>query len=168
MFYLAPFNGDISKWNTSKVKLMTGMFEKSVFVGDISNWNTTRVENFDRMFLNAEFAGDISKWTFTPFLGVDTLSHMFSGDLRSVDTLSHMFSEVQLKKLEAPNMYCWAYAIAAPNHLLLRPEWQQHLNTMLAPLLGLGLPILDSAVLAHQAWQGRHLSRDSIPLPALD
>ena len=31
------FNGDISRWNVSKVDAMAGMFAESQFIGDISN-----------------------------------------------------------------------------------------------------------------------------------
>ena len=38
MFCCSQFNGDISKWNVSKVKNMNLMFACSGFNGDISNW----------------------------------------------------------------------------------------------------------------------------------
>lgn len=47
-FSNSKFKGDISKWNTSEVKDMYGMF--------------TRVENMNAMFINSKFTGDISKW----------------------------------------------------------------------------------------------------------
>lgn len=152
MFYGSPFNGDISKWNTSKVELMSNMFQKSAFTGDISDWNTGCVESFRSMFLAAKFAGDISKWTFKPLAPAQ---------------MSQMFSDTQVNNFQVPNMYCWVCAIAVPDEFSLRPEWQQHLDKMLAPLSSLGLPILDAATLVHQAWQERHLGHDSIALPAL-
>ena len=44
LFYELKFNGDISKWNTSKVKNMDSMFSDSVFNGDISNWNVNNAK----------------------------------------------------------------------------------------------------------------------------
>jgi surface protein len=38
MFSNAEFNGDISKWDVSKVVDMDGMFHNSHFNGDINNW----------------------------------------------------------------------------------------------------------------------------------
>lgn len=37
LFYLLPFNGDISAWDVSNVANMSHMFQKSPFNGDISN-----------------------------------------------------------------------------------------------------------------------------------
>lgn len=44
------FNGDISSWNVSNVKDMSGMFSGSSFNGDISRWNVDKVEYFFLMF----------------------------------------------------------------------------------------------------------------------
>ena len=47
---LSKFNGDISEWDVSNVKDMTGMFKESKFNGDISAWDVSNVENMERMF----------------------------------------------------------------------------------------------------------------------
>ena len=47
---LSKFNGDISEWNVSNVKDMTGMFKESKFNGDISNWDVSSVTNMSYMF----------------------------------------------------------------------------------------------------------------------
>jgi surface protein len=39
MFSSSKFNGDISKWATSEVTDMGGLFCNNNFNGDISNWN---------------------------------------------------------------------------------------------------------------------------------
>jgi len=39
MFAYSQFNGDISKWNVSKVTDMSWMFKGSEFNRDISNWD---------------------------------------------------------------------------------------------------------------------------------
>merc|ERR1719362_1869178 len=56
MFYNAKaFNGDISKWDVSSVANMRGMFcQATAFNGDISNWDVSSVTNMDRMFFRAE------------------------------------------------------------------------------------------------------------------
>ena len=56
------FNGDISKWDVSNVKDMSGMFKGSEFNGDISKWNVSKVESMICMFEKSKFNGDISKW----------------------------------------------------------------------------------------------------------
>ena len=50
MFRLSEFNGDISKWDVSKVKDMESMFEYSNFNKDISKWNINNVINRKWMF----------------------------------------------------------------------------------------------------------------------
>ena len=65
MFYNASsFNGDISRWNTSKVQNMNSMFYgATIFNGYIGAWDTSNVQNMNSMFLNASiFNSDISRW----------------------------------------------------------------------------------------------------------
>jgi surface protein len=67
MFEESEFNGDISKWDVSKVADMWKMFYKSKFNGDLSNWNMENVEYTTIMFSKSNFTGengDISKWKF--------------------------------------------------------------------------------------------------------
>ena len=62
MFYgCVEFDGDLSKWDTSKVQNMSQMFGFcSSFNGDLSNWNTHNVTNMSRMFYGyVEFDGDL-------------------------------------------------------------------------------------------------------------
>jgi hypothetical protein len=42
MFAHSRFNGDISQWNVSNVKMMIEMFSFSRFMGDISGWNFSK------------------------------------------------------------------------------------------------------------------------------
>merc|ERR1719174_2142511 len=50
----SSFNGDISKWDVSKVILMAGMFASaSSFNGDISKWEVSRVTDMCDMFSRA-------------------------------------------------------------------------------------------------------------------
>ena len=60
----SSFNGDMSKWDVSKVTDMYSMFDSaSSFNGDISKWDVSSVENVKSMFSQAElFNCDISKW----------------------------------------------------------------------------------------------------------
>ena len=56
------FEGDVSKWNVSKVTDMFGMFfENQYFNGDISKLEVSNVTNMSGMFEKSEFNGDISK-----------------------------------------------------------------------------------------------------------
>ena len=54
MFCGSKFNGDISKWNVSKVTEMNGMFADSKFKKDISNWNVKKVQDADGAFRNCK------------------------------------------------------------------------------------------------------------------
>ena len=38
MFYVSSFNGDLSKWNVSKVKKMEGIFDKSPLEKNPPKW----------------------------------------------------------------------------------------------------------------------------------
>ena len=49
------FNGDISKWDVSKVRDMTAMFKAATkFNGDISKWDVSSVIKMDAMFMHAK------------------------------------------------------------------------------------------------------------------
>ena len=50
MFAESKFNGDISKWDVSKVKNMSYMFAYSKFNKDISNWQINKNCNTSNMF----------------------------------------------------------------------------------------------------------------------
>jgi surface protein len=57
------FNDDISKWDVSSVTDMSHMFLESSFNGDISGWNVSSVTNMDGMFAGARsFDGDLTRW----------------------------------------------------------------------------------------------------------
>lgn len=68
------FNGDISKWNVSKVENMCKMFRDSKFNGDISGWDVSHVENMEEMFKDSQFNGDISRWDVS---NVENFDFMF-------------------------------------------------------------------------------------------
>ena len=55
LFKGSPFNGDISKWNTSKVWNLCATFAKSAFTGDISLWDTSNVVNLSETFKYSDF-----------------------------------------------------------------------------------------------------------------
>jgi surface protein len=65
MFSYSAFNGDISKWDVSKVTTMTSMFDSSDFNGDISGWNISNVTDMRWMFFGSKFNRDLSNWTIT-------------------------------------------------------------------------------------------------------
>ena len=74
------FNGDISKWDTSKVTQMQYMFHHAkAFNGDISKWDTSKVIDMHDMFRDATaFNGDISRWDVSS-VSSSTLMYMFRG-----------------------------------------------------------------------------------------
>ena len=58
------FNGDISKWDVSRVTTMFAMFYRaSSFNGDLAKWDVSGVADMQAMFSEASsFKGDLSKW----------------------------------------------------------------------------------------------------------
>merc|ERR1719331_1533084 len=75
---VTTFNGDISKWDVSRVTDMSGMFfETESFNGDISKWDVSSVTDMNAMFFDAQaFNGDISKWDVSKVTNMD---YMFRG-----------------------------------------------------------------------------------------
>lgn len=80
---LSHFNGDISKWNVSRVKDMENMFSYSMFKGDISKWNVSRVNKMNEMFFGARFNGDISDWDICNVISMKCMfgESKFNGDI---------------------------------------------------------------------------------------
>ena len=97
--HLQYFNGNISKWNVSKVESMDGMFCDSLFDGDISRWDVSNVKNMEKMFWESYFNNDISKWNVSK---VENMSYMFwwakrfnsdisEWDVSNVENMKSMF-----------------------------------------------------------------------------
>ena len=64
MFYgeSAP-DADLNDWTTSKVTIMTAMFQGVWFNGDMADWDVSKVTNIARMFSGSKgMNGDISAW----------------------------------------------------------------------------------------------------------
>lgn len=91
-FYNAQkFNGDISNWDTSNVMYMNNMFYNNrVFNGDISSWKTGNVVGMNQMFrFTGEFNGNISNWDTSKVTGMKQMfdyALKFNGDLSRWDT----------------------------------------------------------------------------------
>lgn len=62
IFLGSSFNGDISKWNTSKVTTLNSSFTDSKFNGDISDWDVSNVRFFNGTFAQSVFNRDLKKW----------------------------------------------------------------------------------------------------------
>ena len=75
---LHKFNGDISKWDVSKVTVMTAMFNGATsFNQDISEWKVGKVTVMSNMFDRAtSFNQDISEWKVGK---VTVMNSMFNG-----------------------------------------------------------------------------------------
>jgi surface protein len=71
------FNEDISKWNTSSITSMQGMFAgQQQFNQDISRWDVSKVTTMYGMFFDAsQFNQDISSWDVSK---VTEMEYMFS------------------------------------------------------------------------------------------
>ena len=84
---------DLSKWDTSKVTNMNGMFGQcDSFNGNISAWDVSNVENmYDTFYGASSFNGDLSKWDVS---SVTDMGYMFdeasefNGDLSKWNTSS--------------------------------------------------------------------------------
>ena len=76
VFSNKEFNGDITNWNTSKVKNMVSMFSSaSKFNQDIGDWDVSKVTNMNYMFNGAlEFNQDIGDWDVGE---VTSMNYMF-------------------------------------------------------------------------------------------
>jgi len=95
---LNKFNGDISQWNISNVKDMSGMFICIKFNQDISQWDVSNVESMSGMFCCSRFNQDISKWDIS---NVKDMSGMFccsvfnqdisKWDVSKVENMNFMF-----------------------------------------------------------------------------
>ena len=97
------FNGDISGWNVSGVKLMDGMFDGcKEFNRDIGGWDVSNVENMCGMFCWCEkFNQNISNWDVS---NVSDMCEMFHGcsnfnqdigewDVLNVEYMDFMFCD---------------------------------------------------------------------------
>ncbi len=70
-------HGGMPDWQTGKVRDMQGMFEESKFNGDISRWDTSKVINMYYMFKNNKvFNQDLSKWDIRKVINI---REMFMG-----------------------------------------------------------------------------------------
>ena len=75
-------NIDISKWDVSKVKHMSGMFAGyENFNCDLSNWDVSNVTNMKYMFQNCENfkAKDLDKWNVS---NVKNMEYMFDNCMK--------------------------------------------------------------------------------------
>jgi hypothetical protein len=100
LYSLDNFNGDISYWDISNVKHMSGMFRSSKFNNNsICNWDVSNVKTMNNMFRESNFDGDISEWDVS---NVEDMSCMFgkskfnkplnNWDVSNVKYMAHMFN----------------------------------------------------------------------------
>ena len=75
---MQTFNDDISRWDTSNVTTMYGMFWVAhAFNRDLSRWDTSNVTDMYGMFCYAyAFNGDLSRWNTS---NVTRMNSMFNG-----------------------------------------------------------------------------------------
>ena len=101
-------NIDISKWDVSKVKHMSGMFAGyENFNCDLSNWNVSNVTNMAFMFYNCRnFNCNLSNWDVS---NVINMKYMFENckkfncnlskwDVSNVTNMIRMFENCPLEK----------------------------------------------------------------------
>merc|ERR1712224_907861 len=103
---MGNFNGDLSKWDVSKVTDMTGMFYYvQNFNGDLSKWDVSKVTDMRNMFyLARNFNGDLSKWNVSK---LQKYSNMFYGDSCSLcDHVPHGLQGACLSSCEGGSAAC--------------------------------------------------------------
>ena len=94
-------NPDISRWDTSNVTTMSGMFnENQLFDYPLNNWNVSKVTDMSFMFSVTVFNQPIEHWDVG---NVEDMNHMFSQsafnqpiggwNIGKVDNMSFMFHE---------------------------------------------------------------------------
>ena len=137
LFENVKYNFDVSSWNVSNVKDMTGMFYCCTnFNCDLSNWNVSHVVDMSQMFYNCKnFNVDLSQWNVsnvTDMHSMFTLCENFKGkglenwDVSNVTTMSGMFNKCynfncDLSKWNVSNvenmsyMFVWCDKITIPN-----------------------------------------------------
>ena len=112
LFEGTDFNGDISEWNVSNVKNMSGMFWAcKSFDKDISNLDVSNVTDMSYMFSECEsFNQDISNWDVS---NVTNMRAMFSycksfnqdisnWDVSKVTNMKNMFNDCPIKEKYKP------------------------------------------------------------------
>jgi surface protein len=98
------FRGDLSKWDTSRVKSMESMFyDAASFLGDgISNWDVSHVTNMDSMFYKSlAFNQPIGSWNtskvtdmYAMFESVASFNQDITNwDVSQVTSMERMFYE---------------------------------------------------------------------------
>ena len=108
-------NIDISKWDVSKVKHMSGMFAGyENFNCDLSNWNVSNVTNMAFMFYNCRnFNCNLSNWDVS---NVINMKYMFENckkfncnlskwDVSNVTNMAYMFQNCE--KFKAKDLDKW-------------------------------------------------------------
>ena len=90
LFWKTGFNGDISNWDVSNVKIMRNMFAFcKLFNKDISNWNVSNVKDMGSMFYKCEkFNKDISSWDVSNVTNMEGMfydCYKFNQDISSWD-----------------------------------------------------------------------------------
>ena len=112
LFEGTDFNGNISEWNVSNVKNMSGLFWAcKSFDKDISNLDVSNVTDMSYMFSECEsFNQDISNWDVS---NVTNMRAMFSycksfnqdissWDVSKVKNMNNVFNDCQIKEKYKP------------------------------------------------------------------
>ena len=102
--FVGSANPDISKWDTSSVTNMQGMFSgASAFNQDIGSWNTAQVTNMEYMFSGASaFNQDIGSWNTAQ---VTNMRSMFS----YASAFNHYIGDWDTSKLYTSTRYSYIF-----------------------------------------------------------
>lgn len=109
---------DLSKWNTSSIESMKGMFrgcKNLKEIGDISEWDTSNLTNTESMFEDCESLKsiDISEWDFK---NVKKVSNMFYG-CKSLESIGEMKIDLRnIPNSENVFLYCKKLKNHIPNN----------------------------------------------------
>lgn len=102
-FCTRNFNGDLSKWDTSRVTKMNDMFYNNIhFNSDLSHWNTSNVTDMSNMFYNAtNFTSDLSHWDTSKVTDMENMfyrarkfnSNLSDWDITNVTNMDNIFKD---------------------------------------------------------------------------
>lgn len=108
MFKGSDFKGDISNWDVSKVRDMTGMFENvRDLSGDFSSWNTKNLMILDSTFKNTTHSGNFGNWNTRhlisaneTFASAGSVSGLEKWDITNVRNMNAMFEKTLVENMD--------------------------------------------------------------------
>jgi surface protein len=120
------FNGDVSKWDVSRVLTMERMVAgASSFNADLSRWDVSQVSNMQSMFEGASsFSGDLSSWNVSQVSNMHSMfkrASNFIGELVSCSPTSRVGTEVPVRRYLVNGDFSADDIPNSPGHVFRNP-----------------------------------------------